>query len=468
MAERYTRVFSLPENLYLEGSPVFIAAGALLKDNENGRIIAQLKFKSLSKKIIKALKLNISTFDTVGNPLPDSVSRDYLDLSIKLDEEFGQKTPIVMPDSSTRAFSVKVTEIIFSDNSFWKNEDETFEQMTMASPLSEKFSDAELTKQYQIKYGNDSKVFPEIYKDLWYCACGAINMTGEDKCHACGKLSADLFSFDIDSLAAEKNARLDKERKEADEAKAAAEIKAKKDKKIAAISGAAIAVCITILLLVTKVVIPNSNYKAAIKIMNAGQYEEAIAAFEDMDGYKDSESMINVCQTAIKDNAYNDALALLDAGKYKEAKSAFSALDGYKDSMDMITETYYRQAAALRNSGEYTKAFAIYKSITGYKDVDSLLETDENLIAVCRVEWATIGAVVTFGAYEQDNNTSNGKEKIEWIVLATEGDKSLVISKYILDCQPYNTSRAEVTWEICTLRTWLNFGKTQISPRAVI
>ena len=67
-----------------------------------------------------------------------------------------------------------------------------------------------------------------------------------------------------------------------------------------------------------------------------------------------------------------------------------------------------------------------------------------------------IGDTVIFGAYEQDNNTSNGKEAIEWKVLAKERNKALVISKYALDCQPYNTSYTDVTWETCSLRKWLN------------
>ena len=43
MEERYTRLFSLPENLYSAGAPVMIAAGALLKDNQTGKVLAQLK-----------------------------------------------------------------------------------------------------------------------------------------------------------------------------------------------------------------------------------------------------------------------------------------------------------------------------------------------------------------------------------------------------------------------------------------
>lgn len=68
----------------------------------------------------------------------------------------------------------------------------------------------------------------------------------------------------------------------------------------------------------------------------------------------------------------------------------------------------------------------------------------------------SVGDVITFGRYEQDNDLSNGDEDIEWIVLAKEGDKALVISKYALDCNQYDTSKADVTWETCSLREWLN------------
>ena len=69
---------------------------------------------------------------------------------------------------------------------------------------------------------------------------------------------------------------------------------------------------------------------------------------------------------------------------------------------------------------------------------------------------AEIGSCVFFGAYEQDNDESDGKEEIEWIVLAKEGDKALVISRYALDCKLYHPSMTSVTWETCALREWLN------------
>ena len=68
----------------------------------------------------------------------------------------------------------------------------------------------------------------------------------------------------------------------------------------------------------------------------------------------------------------------------------------------------------------------------------------------------SVGDIITFGRYEQDNNIINGKEDIEWIVLAKADNRILIISKYALDCRPYNTSYTGVTWETCTLRKWLN------------
>ena len=69
---------------------------------------------------------------------------------------------------------------------------------------------------------------------------------------------------------------------------------------------------------------------------------------------------------------------------------------------------------------------------------------------------ANAGDIITFGTYEQDNNTGNGAEPIEWLVLDNQGDRMLVISRYGLDSQEYNERRTSVTWETCGLRSWLN------------
>ncbi len=63
---------------------------------------------------------------------------------------------------------------------------------------------------------------------------------------------------------------------------------------------------------------------------------------------------------------------------------------------------------------------------------------------------------VTFGRYNQDNEP--GMEPIEWMIIDMDEETghSLLLSKHILDQQPYNRTKAPVDWMNCTLRTWLN------------
>lgn len=59
MGERYTRLYSLPNNLYFDGAPVLLAACVLLKNNEKGKVLAQLKLQNLVESKLIACKVAI-------------------------------------------------------------------------------------------------------------------------------------------------------------------------------------------------------------------------------------------------------------------------------------------------------------------------------------------------------------------------------------------------------------------------
>ncbi len=69
-------------------------------------------------------------------------------------------------------------------------------------------------------------------------------------------------------------------------------------------------------------------------------------------------------------------------------------------------------------------------------------------------------SMIMFGTYEQDGDTSNGKEPIEWRVLAREEDRILLISEYGLSYQyhdnPDQNGDGVIRWETSTGRDWLN------------
>ena len=201
------------------------------------------------------------------------------------------------------------------------------------------------------------------------------------------------------------------------------------------------------------------KYQAAIALMNDGRYSRAIIAFKELNGYSDSEAQITTCENAILEKNYQAAVALMNDGKYEKAISTFKALNGYSDSADQILECQYRKASKLLGEGNYADSYAIFITIKGYKDVDSLLVNDENLSAAREARWQA-GNYVTFGSYPQ-TKAGNDDTPIEWLILARDGDKALVISRYALDCVKYDTTTTpvtttSVTWETCSLRTWLN------------
>ncbi len=67
------------------------------------------------------------------------------------------------------------------------------------------------------------------------------------------------------------------------------------------------------------------------------------------------------------------------------------------------------------------------------------------------------GDHVWYGNYEQDRRDSNGSEPIEWIVIAKEDDRMLLMSACVLDNHIFSTSaRDNMCWADSDLRIWLN------------
>lgn len=212
-----------------------------------------------------------------------------------------------------------------------------------------------------------------------------------------------------DRLQAEREAeeRRIRTEREAEERRIATEKAAKKRKKIIAIVTPILCVCIVFAIILTQVIIPQQKYNKAMNMIDSGDYDAAYAMLEELGNNE-----------AIAASKYDRAMERIDAQDYETALALLNGVE-YKDSeekRESIKPNYYRA-----------------------------LFTD-----------ASVGDTIVFGSYEQDNDTSNGKEEIEWLVLAKKDNRLLVTSQYALDCQQYNTSHTGVTWESCTLRKWLN------------
>lgn len=200
-------------------------------------------------------------------------------------------------------------------------------------------------------------------------------------------------------------------------------------------------------------------YNEAVDLMSEQKYSEAIAIFEELGNYKDCETLMADCKNAILELEYNEAIDLMSEQKYSEAITIFEELGNYKNCETLIvdcenailaiTETKYINACSLMNAKSYKEASLLFDEIGDYKDAIQLNNK-------CKFIICEAGDIITFGSYEQDGNSANGKEDIEWIVMLRDGNKAFVISKYCLERMPFHSTLETVTWKDSSVRTWLN------------
>lgn len=121
----------------------------------------------------------------------------------------------------------------------------------------------------------------------------------------------------------------------------------------------------------------------------------------------------------------------------------------------IIPASKYNSAIDLYDEGKYKEAYLALKDLnerSPYKDSEEKARSIfPKYLAV-----AQEGDIITFGRYEQDNNIRNGEEEIEWVVYRKEDSSVHVISRYVLDFQPYDRVNPDAVWPDCSLQEWLN------------
>ena len=273
--------------------------------------------------------------------------------------------------------------------------------------------DAELVKQFRIKYGSNCKNLPLYYKDLWYCVCGELNRQSEAECHHCQKSLALLGQIDMDALRRERDARVAEEKEQAEKEAAAAKAHAKKMGKIAAIVVPIIVVLIVVAVIVSDSAKKSNAYEFALSLAKSGQYEDAIEQFAALGDYKDSAEQICVIETTILEEqrakAYADAIALLEDGKYGEAHAAFEALGDYKDSQERLKESLYHQGLEYLEQGNHMAAYDSFCAAGDYGDAKKQLEQFQK--KPVKVEYSS-GDGKGYVAYY--DYTANGKILTYW------------------------------------------------------
>ena len=384
MAERFQKLFSLPPLLYTESAPVLLAAGALQKDSQTGKVIGQLKFRSISPKQIRGLKTELQPLDMGGRPLGEPLSHSYLDLQAARDADFGQQEPIFLPNAEARSIQARATEVFFADGSSWAAPvGADWEPLPATESLESGLGDGELVKQYKIRYGEKATQLPLRHGNLWLCACGAVNRADEPRCHRCSLAIDELLGCDLQELTREKDERLAREKaereaaeKKAIEEKVAAEKKAaeeaealaklnaeraekakarrKKAGKIASIAAGALMVAALVLL-----GIPGLSALQAGKAAGGGDYISAVEKYRSAAGWGLFNALFHPVEKAdalIPAAHYQEGEAALAEGRIEDALAAFEAAGDYEDAAERRVDALSGAIEAYSETGELEKA----------------------------------------------------------------------------------------------------------------
>lgn len=206
-------------------------------------------------------------------------------------------------------------------------------------------------------------------------------------------------------------------------------------------------------------------------------YESAIKLLESISGWKDADEQICVCNEKIE-----EIKAKAEAERMERKRQAEEEERIYKRKKWILNivasivciamvlpfvfilihdsaatrDKKYHDAVTLMGEGNLDDAYKIFKELGRYKDSEEKISDIRLIKAEEALTGIKVGDYIKFGSYDQDNDASNGGEDVEWLVLDMQDDKVLLISRYAIEYEDYDTDYRKVTWEDCTLRKWLN------------
>ena len=166
------------------------------------------------------------------------------------------------------------------------------------------------------------------------------------------------------------------------------------------------------------------------------------------------------CFIIFPNNTYQTAMSLYNSGQYTKALATFEGLGTFRNSNEMVEtikqttiESKYIQAEDCFKNQDYVDAMKIYNELGDYKDCKQKIEQIQNRLAK--------DEAIYYGTYQN--------QPIAWRVLQTEDNKMLLIAKEPICELPYNNEIKDVTWQNSSLFSWLNndfsesFSKDQLS-----
>ena len=370
-----------------EKCPIQLSAVQISRDTTTTATFLQVKVKNISNDPIVSIAATLTI--EVPDKSNETMPLEYLDTDIPAGTEKTLK-PQRLTQANITSCNLVIRRVDFSNKTWHSTTSPKPLPQRQALSLSPK---ARAQRAYALSLGENDEIVNGTVQDhsgWWVCACGQANI-GRATCCKCGMVKERLLDTENEQdLLAEYDDRVDdiyeqacdlskddaskKELKKASklftsikDEKDSAEKAKGCDERIQSISSAqgrkirrgvitattSVVALGLIIALGIFVIVPNVKYAIAANYANSGQYEDAIAAFEELGDFKDSPKQaiqceVNACETQVR-NA-------LESDNYDEACKSAQILTGLDGGWDRLKPIAEAAAESFMQQQDYEKA----------------------------------------------------------------------------------------------------------------
>ena len=201
--------------------------------------------------------------------------------------------------------------------------------------------------------------------------------------------------------------------------------------------GGIVALAVIAIAVAVVALMPKIRYNIALKALEEGRFEQAVAGFEALGTYQDSMEMVfevnHAWGVALQEagdpagavirfreaedhgdsedrllNCYYDwGIMLMEAGNYEEAIIQFRSARGYGDSAYKLRESYHRWGLKFLEDGAWQEAISCFRNAEDYgNSAEMILECNYSWGCALLEQWDHSGALEMFESLGEYRDTA--------------------------------------------------------------
>lgn len=396
--QRFQILSSTRQDLFQPESPIWVSRCQLSRDSESGNRLLQARMVNCSERTIRQVFLRIVCLGPSRERLTQLEMVPMQSLSILPGRVFGDDKLVEVPVGGTVYTEVYAQRVRFADDTVWDETDPDGYLAFKAVPVRPEDRHAETLAERARSKGVRNDCYFRTQQGLWVCTCGMPNAARSLRCVRCGAdrlwLERHMDPNLIDAPAPVQKpepAPAPVQTPIAPVAVLPTPIRSETPAQPTIIvqsvpepepeeappshAGRNAAIVFGVLLFLAlgaffawQYLKPYLRYQEALRARADGNYDQAIAMFQELDAYRDSPDQII-------ETLSRKAVGLMDEGKYQEALELWETLEGYDKQ---IADCLYSLGVTAYNENDPERALTYVEQLRerfpDYKKTEELAQ----------------------------------------------------------------------------------------------